>query len=345
MAKALEAKEPEKSPEAAPKEDKGLPAPEATASTTAAAPASPGDAPGGEAPAVDGAPAPDAGGEMGGDFEAELQAAYAELDDEELCDHYMALKKELRQRLAADAGGAAAVPGAAPAAAPAPAPAMAMAEGSASVPASMSKAEGSASSMSKGSASGSSLDCAEGSSSSMEKSGSVGASHENGGEMKADKQFPTGGKAPDKEAFPEHPKGGAKIPSGGKAPNKEAEAVPEGGRLASVGKAKGADSPDRLEAVGHAKTEELEAKFDTLVKAVELLINTPVRKSVTDRFELKKNEVAAPKAMPLSKSQLKEKLVNLSKNEKLSASERDLINDYCYGNISADKLTDLVNKY
>jgi hypothetical protein len=291
------------------------------------------------------------GGDAGGDFCGQLVAAYQDLPDDELCDHYMALKSVLRERLqseaaAGQAGGTAQIPGAAAAPAPAPAQAMAMAEGSASM-GSMSKAEdeveesSSSASMSKGSMS-------EGSASLSKDS--VSAGHKSGGEMKAGK-YPTkdGGAASDKEPFPAHDHG-TDYPVSGKKGGKGA--VEEGGtgRLEAVGKAKGSDSPDRLAAIGHvSKSEEFEAKLDVLTKAMELLLKTPQRKSVTDRWELAKAEggsASGSKAkLNLTKTQLHEKLSELSKSEKLSSAERAKINSYYYGDISAESLSDLINKH
>lgn len=304
LAKALEAKEQEKSPapSPAPKDDSKQAAPTAAASTTAAAPAEPStDIPGGEAPAVDGAaPETAAAGMGGGDFEGELLSAYESLDDDELCDHYMALKKVLRGRLEADAAGAAGgAPVPAPAAPAAPsavaeptlaaneASASGMSKGSAS---SMSKAEESSSSSSLSKESASNFgSVSHGSEGSLSKESPSAGGHKNGGETKSGK-YPTGdaGAAPDKEPFPAHEHGQDYPVSGKKGASGKVE---EGGtgRLEAVGKAKGSESPDRLAAVGQvSKQEEFEAKLELLTKAVEVMLNKPQRKSVSDRFELAK---------------------------------------------------------
>jgi hypothetical protein len=80
---------------------------------------------------------------------------------------------------------------------------------------------------------------------------------------------------------------------------------------------------------------------------MELLLKTPQRKSVTDRWELSKAEGVSGAAKPrlnLTKAQIHEKLSELSKSEKLSSAERAKINSYYYGDISADSISDLINK-
>jgi len=303
MDKALEAKEPEKSPSPAPKDDKKLSAPEDAASTAAATPAEPStDVPGGEAPAVDGAAA-ESGDD--GDFGAQLVEAYEGLDDDELCDHYMALKHVLRGRLQAEAAGGAeaaapAIPGAEKALACNEDSTSSMSkaeESSSSSSSSISKA--SASSMSKDSASSFSKESASsygsishGSAGSLSKESPDG--HKNGGETKAGK-YPTGdaGAAPDKEAFPAHEHGQDYPVAGKKGGSGKVE---EGGtgRQEAVGKAKGAPSPDRLYEVGQvSKEEEFEQKLEVLTKAVELIVKTPQRKTVTDRWELGKTRICS----------------------------------------------------
>jgi hypothetical protein len=360
LSKAFEAKDENPEPEASPvsEDEDNFPVGEEEAGN-APNPAldTPDDdklVPGGEEP-VEAEPTEEqmAGDETEGDFINEIAAAYSELDDEELCDHYMALKSIIYDRLKG-AGNEAQGDGMEPGADAMPVDSgvepmeenpLEMSEQT------MSKSEKSKS-MSKNDTSpaGSMQMSEDESGSSIEKD--EGDAHESGGEMKKAKD-PAGSGGKVSEQNPErknkiHKDYPVKSGNGG------SEKVAEGGagRLEAVGKG---DAPKkvRLDEVGgedtnksEGKVAELELKIDQLTKALELMINVPQRKSVTDRFELAKSENASNRSTAsLSKAELEKKLKDLSKSEKLEKSERDLINNYYFGLAKASDLTDLINKH
>lgn len=87
------------------------------------------------------------------------------------------------------------------------------------------------------------------------------------------------------------------------------------------------------------KIKEMEGQLEVLAKALESFLTTPVRKAVTSTSFVPKTE-EAPKE--LTKSEVQEKLKEVTKRPDLKKSERDLINSYCYGNVGVDKIQHLL---
>lgn len=100
---------------------------------------------------------------------------------------------------------------------------------------------------------------------------------------------------------------------------------------------------------GMAKSEdasenaELKKQVELLTKSVELLLTTPQRKAITGVSYLGKSEASAEKkTQKLSKSEISQKLADKARGE-LKKSDRDLINDYCYGRITVEKIEHLLD--
>lgn len=150
---------------------------------------------------------------------------------------------------------------------------------------------------------------------------------------------------------------GAPPPAAAPAPDASASAPPAmppgpemGKKEMSEPKANGENplhvKKSEAESKAEAKVEELEKMVDGLVKAVDLLTQTPLRKAVTAVAHLPKNEGegngSKKDVADLSKAEVDAKLKEKVRDPKLSKSDRDLINSYCYGNLKLEKIAHLL---
>jgi len=115
----------------------------------------------------------------------------------------------------------------------------------------------------------------------------------------------------------------------------KADAKANGGPVPGMSKS---EKDEAMEALQKTVSDQAEA-LTTLVKTVELVLGQPQRKAVTSVGFVPKTE-DAPK--PLSKSEVTEKLVTITKSPKLSKSDRELINEYCLGNLGVEKIEHLL---
>ncbi len=277
--------------------------------------------------------------------EEELEEAYCKLSDEDLRAHYEAVKKAVFQRMGGqgDAGMGGEVMDAAPAAppaAPAPAPEAPLAQSEKEI-------------------------------NMMKNANSGGITIEKEKPLNDHSGDPTG--APDKSAVEKDEESMSKrsgSPSEEVSETKsdlgkdeiEAEVGRDGvgsksnpvkpggtGRLETIGKSKGAGSKDRLVEIGKSELDELKETVETLAKALDLMLNVPSRKAVTSLPEFRLNSPVLKKSeMPdisnLTKSEIHTKLVELTKSDGLSVSERDRITNYYVGSLKAEDIADIISK-
>lgn len=104
-------------------------------------------------------------------------------------------------------------------------------------------------------------------------------------------------------------------------------------KSASLSKSEAAPEADRVK--------ELEGKVEILLKAVDLALAQPLRKAVTSVADLPENKDSKP-AQELSKPEIFERLKEKSARADLQKSDRELINGYCVGRISVDKVAHLL---
>ena len=90
-----------------------------------------------------------------------------------------------------------------------------------------------------------------------------------------------------------------------------------------------------------AQIEELNSKIDTLAKALDLALGTPMRKAVTNISYVPKTD-ETPEEKPLSKSEFHEKLNEKAQDPNLSKSDRQLINKFCVGVVDVAKIEHLL---
>ena len=115
----------------------------------------------------------------------------------------------------------------------------------------------------------------------------------------------------------------------------KADAKANGGPVPGMGKT---EKDVALEALQKTVNDQADA-LGKLVQTVEFVLGQPQRKAVTSVGFIPKTE-DAPKA--LSKSEVNDKLVTITKSPKLSKSDRELINEYCLGNLSVEKIEHLL---
>ena len=87
------------------------------------------------------------------------------------------------------------------------------------------------------------------------------------------------------------------------------------------------------------RADEQDEALSKLLTAVETVLGQPQRKAVTSVSFVPKT-TDAPKT--LSKSEVKDKLNEITKSTKLAKSDRELINEYCLGNVTVEKIEHLL---
>lgn len=91
-----------------------------------------------------------------------------------------------------------------------------------------------------------------------------------------------------------------------------------------------------------AQAEKTDAALGSLVKAFTNVLGQPVRKAVTDLTFVPKTDGPAIDVKNMSRSQVTEKLAQVTKDPSLKKSDRELIDSYYVNGVSLDKIAHLL---
>lgn len=96
------------------------------------------------------------------------------------------------------------------------------------------------------------------------------------------------------------------------------------------------------DAAKDAKIEELEKMVEGLTKAVDMVLQAPLRKAVTSVAHIAKGGEEKKDLSSLTKGEVDTKLKAKVRDPKLAKSDRDLINGYALGHVKLDKIAHLL---